>query len=93
MCIRELTGGMYFGDKQQDDNHAFDVCSYTRGEIERILRVAFGYAQRRRRHLTIVDKANVLATSRLWRKVGQEIAPNILMWRWNSCMSTMPLCA
>lgn len=74
VCIRELTGGMYFGDKQQGDNHAFDVCSYTRGEIERILRVAFGYAQRRRRHLTIVDKANVLATSRLWRKVGQEIA-------------------
>lgn len=74
VCIRELTGGMYFGDKQQDENHAFDVCSYTRGEIERILRVAFGYAQRRRRHLTIVDKANVLATSRLWRKVGQEIA-------------------
>ncbi len=74
VCIRELTGGMYFGDKQQDDNHAFDVCSYTRGEIERILRVAFGYAQRRRHHLTIVDKANVLATSRLWRKVGQEIA-------------------
>ncbi len=74
VCIRELTGGMYFGDKQQDDNHAFDVCSYTRGEIERILRVAFGYAQRRRHHLTIVYKANVLATSRLWRKVGQEIA-------------------
>lgn len=74
VCIRELTGGMYFGDKQQDNDHAFDVCSYTRGEIERILRVGFDYAMRRRRKLTIVDKANVLATSRLWRQIGKEMA-------------------
>lgn len=74
VCIRELTGGMYFGEKHEDDQHAYDVCSYTRGEIERILRVAFDMAMRRRRHLTVVDKANVLATSRLWRKIGQELA-------------------
>lgn len=74
VCIRELTGGMYFGEKHEDNDHAFDTCSYTRGEITRILRVGFEYAMRRRKHLTVVDKANVLATSRLWRKIGQELA-------------------
>ncbi len=75
VCIRELTGGMYFGEKHEDADYAFDTCSYTRGEITRILRVGFEYAMRRRKHLTVVDKANVLATSRLWRKIGQELAP------------------
>lgn len=74
ICIRELTGGMYFGEKYQDDERAYDTNAYTRTEIERILRVAYGYAMRRRRHLTVVDKANVLASSRLWRKVAQEIS-------------------
>lgn len=75
ICIRELTGGMYFGEKYQDDNRAYDTNAYTRPEIERILRTAYDYARRRRKHLTVVDKANVLASSRLWRKIAQEMAP------------------
>ena len=67
ICIRELTG-------DQDDDKAYDTNLYTRPEIERILKVAFEYARKRRRHLTVVDKANVLASSRLWRKVAQEVA-------------------
>ena len=75
VCIRELTGGMYFGEKYQDDDRAYDTNAYTRAEIERILKVGFEYARKRRHHLTVVDKANVLASSRLWRKIAQEIAP------------------
>ena len=75
ICIRELTGGMYFGEKYQDDEKAYDTNYYTRGEVERILKVGYEYARRRGRHLTVVDKANVLASSRLWRKVAQEMAP------------------
>lgn len=74
VCIRELTGGMYFGEKHEGDDYAYDTNKYTRGEIERILKVAYEYAARRRKHLTVVDKANVLASSRLWRKVAQEMA-------------------
>ncbi len=76
ICIRELTGGMYFGEKHEGDDMAYDTNKYTRPEVERILKVAYEYARRRRRHLTVVDKANVLASSRLWRKVAQEMAPN-----------------
>ncbi len=77
MCIRELTGGIYFGEKGKSDdgNSAFDNCVYTREEIERILKLGFEYAMKRNKKLTIVDKANVLETSRLWRKIGQEMAP------------------
>lgn len=75
ICIRELTGGMYFGEKYQDDDKAYDTNAYTRVEIERILKVAYEYALRRRKHLTVVDKANVLASSRLWRQVAKEMAP------------------
>lgn len=75
VCIRELTGGMYFGEKLEGDDRAYDTNAYTRTEVERILRVAYDYARRRRHHLTVVDKANVLASSRLWRKVAQEMAP------------------
>ena len=75
ICIRELTGGMYFGEKHEADDMAFDTCKYTRPEIERILKVGFETAQKRRKHLTVVDKANVLASSRLWRKIAQEMAP------------------
>lgn len=75
VCIRELTGGMYFGEKKEGDDYAYDTNSYSREEVERILKVAYAYAQRRRKHLTVVDKANVLASSRLWRKVAQEMAP------------------
>lgn len=75
VCIRELTGGMYFGEKKESDDYAYDTNAYSREEVERILKVAYAYAQRRRKHLTVVDKANVLASSRLWRKVAQEMAP------------------
>ena len=75
LCIRELTGGMYFGEKYQDNDKAWDTNYYTRPEIERILRVGFEYAMKRRKHLTVVDKANVLASSRLWRQIAQEMAP------------------
>ena len=75
ICIRELTGGMYFGEKKEGHDYAYDTNAYSRAEVERILRVAYDYAMRRRRHLTVVDKANVLASSRLWRRVAQEMAP------------------
>lgn len=78
MCIRELTGGIYFGEKgrSEDGNTAFDTCTYNREEIERILKLGFEYAMKRNKKLTIVDKANVLETSRLWREVGQEMVPD-----------------
>lgn len=77
LCIRELTGGMYFGEKGRKDNGdtAFDTCIYSRFEVERILRLAFEYAGRRRKHLTVVDKANVLESSRLWRQIARELEP------------------
>jgi 3-isopropylmalate dehydrogenase len=76
VIYRELTGGIYFGKKEvsADGNHAADDCTYSREEIERIAHPAFQHAQKRRKKLTLVDKANVLETSRLWRKVVQEIA-------------------
>lgn len=74
VCIRELTGGMYFGEKLEGEEKAYDTCMYTREEVERILRTAYAYARRRRKHLTVVDKANVLASSRLWRHTAQEMA-------------------
>lgn len=74
VCIRELTGGMYFGEKHEGEDMAYDTNKYTRKEIERILKVAYEYALKRNRHLTVVDKANVLASSRLWRKVAQEMS-------------------
>ncbi|MBQ9892422.1 MAG: 3-isopropylmalate dehydrogenase [Bacteroidales bacterium] len=77
LCIRELTGGMYFGEKGRLDNGntAYDTCIYSRAEVERILRLAFEYAGRRRKHLTVVDKANVLESSRLWRQIAREMEP------------------
>jgi len=73
---RELTGGIYFGEKKisEDGNEASDLCSYSREEIERIAHLAFKAAQSRRKHVTLVDKANVLESSRLWRKVVTEVA-------------------
>ena len=77
MCIRELTGGIYFGDRgrKDDGNTAFDTCIYTREEVERIIKLGYEYAMKRNKKLTIVDKANVLESSRLWREIGQEMAP------------------
>ncbi len=77
IIYRELTGGIYFGKKEltSDGTTAIDECVYSRHEIERISHLAFQAAQKRRKKLTLVDKANVLETSRLWRKVVQEMAP------------------
>jgi 3-isopropylmalate dehydrogenase len=70
LVVRELTGGIYFGDKGRADGRARDVCVYSVEEIERIARVGFGAARSR---VTSVDKANVLETSRLWREVVTRI--------------------
>ncbi len=69
MVVRELTGGIYFGDKSRTADGASDTCTYSVGEIERVVRSAFLLARRRRGFLVSVDKANVLETSRLWREV------------------------
>jgi 3-isopropylmalate dehydrogenase len=71
LVVRELTGGIYFGERGRRDGVAFDTCVYSVEEIERIARVAFRLA---RRKVTSVDKANVLETSRLWREVAERIA-------------------
>ncbi|MBB3034907.1 3-isopropylmalate dehydrogenase [Alteriqipengyuania lutimaris] len=68
LIVRELTGGIYFGEKQEGDEIASDLCTYSRAEVERIARIAFEAARGRKGRVTSVDKANVLATSRLWRK-------------------------
>src|ERR1700760_247631 len=70
LVVRELTGGIYFGEKTRTPDSASDACVYTREEIERIARVAFGAARSR---VTSVDKANVLETSRLWREVVRDV--------------------
>lgn len=79
VVIRELTGGIYFGEprgRSEDQNTAYDTCVYTRGEVERILKLGFDYAAKRGKRLTVVDKANVLASSRLWREIAQEMTPS-----------------
>ncbi|HTW38597.1 MAG TPA: 3-isopropylmalate dehydrogenase [Steroidobacteraceae bacterium] len=71
--VRELTGGIYFGEKRRDATSAVDVCEYTVAEIERITRAAARLAQARRGKLTSIDKSNVLETSRLWREVCERL--------------------
>src|SRR6201999_4300231 len=71
--VRELTGGIYFGEKRRDANSAVDVCTYTVAEVERIVRVAAGLARNRRRKLISIAKSNVLETSRLWREVATRV--------------------
>ena len=79
IVVRELTGGIYFGEKfrreGENGQEAVDTCVYNVAEVERIVRQAFEIAQKRRKFLTSVDKANVLETSRLWREVVNRIAP------------------
>ncbi len=71
--VRELTGGIYFGEKHRDATSASDLCEYTTLEIERIVRTAARLARERRRRLTSIDKSNVLETSRLWREVTTRV--------------------
>jgi 3-isopropylmalate dehydrogenase len=71
--VRELTGGIYFGEKKRDATSASDLCTYTVAEVERITRVAGRLAQQRRRKVTSIDKSNVLETSRLWREVCERV--------------------
>src|SRR5258706_2831856 len=76
MVVRELTGGIYFGDKTRTATEAVDVCRYTVEEIERVVRLAARLALTRRRKLTSIDKANVLETSRLWRATVERLMPS-----------------
>ncbi|MGV8941807.1 MAG: 3-isopropylmalate dehydrogenase [Lysobacter sp.] len=73
VVVRELTGGIYFGHKQRAADSASDLCEYSVGEVERVVRRAAELARQRRGHLTSVDKANVLETSRLWREVTTRV--------------------
>jgi 3-isopropylmalate dehydrogenase len=73
LFVRELTGGIYFGEKRRDAGSAMDACVYSVGEIERVVRIAAQLAMTRRKRLTQVDKANVLETSRLWRTVTERV--------------------
>jgi len=73
VVVRELTGGIYFGEHQLSEHEATDHCTYTRQEIERVARVAFELARTRRKKVTSIDKQNVLATSKLWRSVVTEV--------------------
>ncbi len=80
LIVRELTGGAYFGEKEEGEERASDLSVYTRGEVERVARVAFEAAEGRNGRVTSVDKANVMATSRLWRSVVEDVAkeyPNV----------------
>lgn len=74
IVMRELTGGIYFGDKGRDDKGAFDVCRYSESEVQRIAIKAFDLAMTRRKKVTSVDKSNVLETSRLWRETVIRVA-------------------
>jgi 3-isopropylmalate dehydrogenase len=73
VVYRELTGGIYFGDKGRDGDTAYDHCVYSKSEIDRIAHLAFKAAQNRQKRLLLIDKANVLETSRLWRETVTEI--------------------
>jgi 3-isopropylmalate dehydrogenase len=82
LIVRELTGGAYFGEKEEGDERASDLSVYTRGEVERVARIAFEAAGGRSGRVTSVDKANVMATSRLWRNVVEDVAgeyPDVLL--------------
>jgi len=73
LVVRELTGGIYFGEKRREGKTAFDACTYTEEEVARIVRMACTLARGRTKRVTSVDKANVLETSRLWREVAERV--------------------
>ena len=75
LIVRELTGGIYFGERgtSEDQNTAWDTEKYTRPEVERIIRMGFEYAQKRQKRLCVVDKANILNSSQLWRRVAEDV--------------------
>ena len=82
VVVRELTGGIYFGDHILEDRKARDINDYSYEEVERIIRKAFEIARSRRKILTSIDKQNVLATSKLWRRVAEEVAkdfPDVIL--------------
>ena len=83
LIVRELTGGLYFGEKRREETSASDLCVYTVAEVERVARVAFHAAQNRRGKVASIDKANVLETSRLWRQVvtriGRDEFPDVAL--------------
>jgi len=74
VIYRELTGGIYFGEKIKEKDHASDLCIYYEYEIERIAKIAFEEARKRKKRLCLIDKANVLESSRLWRQVVRQMA-------------------
>lgn len=74
LIVRELTGGIYFGKRGRTEGGAYDTMAYSEKEIERVLRVGYGAAMKRRKKVTVVDKANILETSRLWREVANRVA-------------------
>ncbi len=95
LIVRELTGGLYFGERGRTPTGAFDTLSYSEHEIRRILRTGFRLARERRGHLTSVDKANVLESSRLWRELAEEIAldfPDVQLEHQLVDSMTMKLC-
>lgn len=84
LIVRELTGGIYFGERgtSEDQNTAWDTEKYTRPEVERIVRMGFEYAQKRQKKLCVVDKANILNSSQLWRRVAEDVKadyPNVTL--------------
>lgn len=85
MIVRELTGGIYFGKsgRSEDGTYAFDTEEYTVAEIDRLLRQAAGIAMKRQKRVTVVDKANVLESSRLWREVSKTVAADYPELTWD----------
>ncbi len=92
LFVRELTGGAYFGAKTRTIDTATDECKYTVAEVERVARRAFELARDRRQHVTSVDKANVLETSRLWRSTVTRIAADYPDVKLNTSWSTRWRC-
>ena len=95
LIVRELVGGLYFGARGvRDDGTVFDTCEYHPSQVERIARRGFELARARRGKLTSVDKANVLETSRMWRRVVREVAAELPGRRARAtCSSTTPRCS